>query len=138
MFNSSKEIAELKAKLEELNGQLATANETINGFATIKADFEAKLTAAAEALAAEQAAHAATTLKLTEATEKAAKATEDFEAKVSAALIERCAAAGIDPIASDPKASQETGEKNMKREAFNKLTPHARREFVLSGGKITD
>lgn len=138
MFNSSKEIADLKTKIEGLETSLAQANETIAGFDGVKADLEGKLAAANDALAAEQAAHAVTKAKVTELTEQATKAAEEMEAKISAAVVERCASAGIDPIAhAGSKALGSNGDQSMSRADFNKMTAFEKSKYIREGGKLT-
>lgn len=61
----------------------------------------------------------------------------DFETKLNAAVIDRCAAAGVSPVANDPAAGADSG-KTMKRAEFNKLSASEKAQFCRSGGKLTD
>lgn len=114
MFNSSKEIADLKSQVETLTEQAATAataqaelqtklDSEVAKSAQLAADIEALKTSHAKALE-DQAAQ----LKADHAAE--------IEAKVSAGVIERCAAAGVEPVATDPKASQNIGKPTVDPE----------------------
>jgi chromosome segregation ATPase len=134
MFNSSKEIAELKEKLQAAEASAA--------------DFQSKLTAKEGELATAATKMQELEGKVTEAQGRITtlegeklkaeadltKFQADFETKLNAAVIERCAAAGLSaPIASDPSASS---DKEMKRSDFDKLDHMARNAFFAAGGKL--
>lgn len=136
MFNSSKEIAELKGKLEiaeaaasesqdkveALTGELTAAN-------TKAKELEGKVTEAQGRI---------TTLEgeKLKAEQDLTQFKADFDTKVNALVIERCAAAGLsNPIKNDPSAG---ADESMSRKDFAKLNPSAQSAFCLKGGKLTD
>jgi hypothetical protein len=62
----------------------------------------------------------------------------DFDGKVAAEVITRCAAAGIPaPVKKDPAAGNE-GANTMTRAALNSLPLGARADFFRQGGKLVD
>ena len=114
MFHS-KEIAKLQTRISELETELAAANAQASSVEQLQTDLataQTGLTEATASLDAERTAHATTTTNLTAAQTRitelegqATAAAADLEARISAEVINRCAAAGLDaPIARDPKA----------------------------------
>lgn len=134
MFNSSKEIAELKEKLQaaeasvaDLQGKLTAKEGEFSAANTKAKDLEGKLAEASTKI---------TTLEAEKlAAENALKVrNEEFDAKLNAAVIEKCAAAGITPIANDPNAG--AGGETKTRAEFDKLDHSARNAFFAAGGKL--
>jgi septation ring formation regulator EzrA len=104
--NLAAELGAVKAKNQDLEDKVTEAQGRITTLESEKLKAEADLT----------------------------KFQADFETKLNAAVIERCAAAGLsNPIASDPSASS---DKEMKRSDFDKLDHMARNAFFAAGGKL--
>jgi seryl-tRNA synthetase len=108
MFNSTK-ISELQAEITRLTHEG-------NGFKTERDDLKTQLaeamTKAGKVEGLESQITALTTekteltTKLTTATGEITKLKADFDARVETAVVERCAAAGVVPIARDPESAE--------------------------------
>lgn len=132
MFQS-KEIAALKASLDEAQTALATSNAAL-------AEAQAELASAASVNAAIAASAAETAAAL--ATAEAAAIAADAravaaEAAVETQVIERLASAGVDPIKRDPSAKEGHG-KTLTRAEFDALDHSARNAFIANAGKVTE
>lgn len=134
MFKSE-EISKLQARVSQLEKDLQAAND---GGAAIQARIDqanADLAAAQSLVAAHQETITGLTAKVTTA-ETAQKSAEDranaAEASINDQVTQRLAAAGVAPIAKDPKAA-DPGEKT---EAKTTGSPLSRAASAMSGFKV--
>lgn len=148
MFGKSEEIAALQKENADLKiaadasaAKLTAADDRIQALTVEKEKAEQAATqekaradkAEADAKAAAEK-HAA---DLKAAQEKHAADLSAAAASVDKKVTERLASAGIDPIARD-KAAADESSKSMTRAEFGKLSPAEKSAFSRAGGKLTD
>jgi chromosome segregation ATPase len=125
MFNA-KEIADLKQRIETLETELQTATTSLGAASTQATELQGKLDAAVKELNDLKAASGTAVADLAKANARVtelegsvtakdgeiASLKKDFEQRVAAEVTNRCAAAGIAPIARDPKV-ENPGDSNQ-------------------------
>jgi hypothetical protein len=113
MLNSSKKISELQTRITELEAQLATAAETHTTELAARDQATEELTTKhSAAILAKETELADLKAQLAAATQKSAATESDFETRVNAEVIRRCAAAGVKaPIVRNPEAN---GAENLE------------------------
>jgi hypothetical protein len=139
MLNSSKKISELQTKITELEAQLVAAAEThVTELTSRDQATEELLTTHSAAILAKETEIADLKGQLAAATEKASKADTDFETRVNAEVIRRCAAAGVKaPIVRNPEAV--SGAENLEevREKIKDCTdPKERYELARKAREL--
>ncbi len=136
MFNA-KEIADLKARIETLEGEAVTAQAAhATELTGLKASLEAAQAAAAEVPGLKEQI-TAETARADKAAADLVKANVDAEAKIEAEVVSRLAAAGTEGIQRDTKAKTGEGQ-TMARSEFLKLSHPQRNAFIRDGGKLSD
>ncbi len=143
MFNA-KEIADLKTRIETLEGEAVTTQAAhATELTGLKASLEIAQAAAAEVpglkeqITAEKARADKAEAGLLTATEQIVKLGADTEAKIEAEVVSRLAAAGTEGIQRDTKAKTGEGQ-TMARSEFLKLPHPQRNAFIRDGGKLSD
>ncbi len=136
---ASKEIAQLKADLEAAQNELAQAQANNGAVIAERDSLTARLSAATTDLSAAQSALTAANEKITtiEAAHaaKLAELKANEQARIEAAVIERCAAAGVEPVKREAVKPQ--GDSNtLALDEWKKLSAHGRQEFFRKGGKL--
>lgn len=132
MFNSAKiaelmeRITSLECELENAKGQTGAITAERNSLSSQLTQAKADLQAALERITTLETDHAAALERIE----------GEIETRVQLEVTNRCAAAGVAPIARDPQAAE--GPKTMNRAEFGKLTPAEQSAHCLNGGTVTD
>lgn len=131
MLFNAKEIANLKEQLAAAQEQNKTLESQLASIGTTHAEAISALESThASAISALETSHADAITALNTQHETAVKALQDgMEAAIAAEVLNRCAAAGVQPIARDPGAGSKAGD--TKQEGTAGLTGLAKTRAAL-------
>jgi septal ring factor EnvC (AmiA/AmiB activator) len=113
MFNSEK-IATLQAELEASKARVTALETEVSTLTASREETQAQLATATESAATLQASLNAANEKIakleTDHTAEVARINGDVEQRIQTEVTNRCAAAGVEPIARDPEAGSKADD----------------------------